>query len=149
MITKLDLGLVHGSCVDFDGKSILAIGPSGVGKSSLALQLIALGGVLVADDQVVLSSGEKGVFVSTPQNIHGQIEVRGVGLLKCPNLDKSQLNLVVDMTLEQTKRLPDPKTVAIGSHHINFIAGKDVQNLPIAAKILNLFGYSQLMDTLK
>lgn len=149
MITELDLGLNHGSCVDFDGKSILAIGPSGMGKSSLALQLIALGGILVADDQVVLSSDGKAAIVSAPPNIQGQIEARGVGILKCPNVDKSQLNLIVDLALEQTARLPDLKTVAVGSHHVNLIAGKDVQNLPIVAKILNLFGYSQLMDPLK
>jgi len=149
VIKQLDLGYVHGSCVDFDGKSILAIGPSGAGKSFLALQLIALGGVLIADDQVVLSADETGIMVAPPPNIAGQIEVRGIGLLNCPYKAQSQLNLVVDLSAEQTQRLPDLKTVSIGSRDINLIAGKGVQNLPIATRILNSFGYSQSMDTLK
>ncbi len=149
MIKSLDLGFVHGSCVDFNGKAILIVGPSGVGKSSLALQLIALGGTLVGDDQVVLTTDQQNILVSAPPNIAGQIEARGIGLLNCPNCPQSQLNLVIDMTSEQVARMPEPKTVAVGSQQITIIAGQGVQNLPVGAKILNLFGYSQFMDTPK
>lgn len=143
MILEIELGHVHGSCVDFGGKSILAIGPSGCGKSSLALNLIALGGTLVSDDQVILSDDKIGVSVSVPNAIAGKIEARGVGIVKCPNVATSRLNLVVDLSVAPKDRLPAGQTVKIGSHDVGVIAGKGVTNLPIAAKLLNLFGRDQ------
>ena len=140
MISSMTLGLVHGSCVDFDGKSILAIGPSGVGKSSLALNLIALGGVLISDDQLVLSNGENCVTVSPPDTLTGKIEARYIGILNCPYVKLSRLNLVVDLTTKPQDRLPQQHSIKIGAHHVEIIAGQGVENLPIAAKLLNLHG---------
>lgn len=140
MICEIKLGAVHGSCVDFDGKCVLAIGPSGSGKSALALNLIALGGVLVADDQVILSSSESGVDASAPKVIAGKIEVRNVGILCCPHINMSRLNLVIDLTAKPQRRMPETSFVKIGTHQVEVIAGAGVTNLPIAAKLLNLFG---------
>ena len=140
MITEIKLGAVHGSCVDFDGKSILAFGPSGSGKSTLALNLIALGGVLVSDDQVVLSNGTDGVIVTPPNVISGKIEVRNIGILKCPHVNASRLNLVIDLTVMPERRMPKIMFVEICAYHVEVIAGKGVNNLPIAAKLLNLYG---------
>lgn len=140
MIVKIRPGLVHGSCVDFDGKSILAIGPSGSGKSALALNLIVLGGILVSDDQVILSSDIKDVTVSPPTTIAGKIEARNIGILNCPYTGKSQLKLVVDLNAQSHDRLPAPQTVRIGEHDVEIIAGKGIANLPIAVRLLILFG---------
>jgi len=143
VITDLKSGAVHGSCVDFDGKAILAIGPSGVGKSSLALSLIALGGTLVSDDQVILTTSVNGVTVSPPQAIAGKIEARHIGIVNCPFVDQSDLRLVVDLTTHPKKRMPDVRMVTIGLHTIKIISGKAVPNLPIVAKLLTLYGYAQ------
>jgi HPr kinase/phosphorylase len=143
VISRIKLGTVHGSCVDFDGKSILVIGASGCGKSTLALSLIALGGILVSDDQVVLSNGINGVDVSSPKTISGKIEARNIGILTCPYIDRSRLNLVIDLTKTTQHRLPEIHSVNIGVHHVEIIAGSGVANLPIAAKLLNLFGRDQ------
>jgi len=143
VISKIRPGAVHGSCVDFDGKSILAIGPSGSGKSTLALDLIALGGVLVSDDQVILSTDINGVNVSPPASIAGKIEARNVGILNCPYLESSRLNLVVDLNAAAHDRLPTPQTVKIGAHRVDIIAGNGIANLPIAVRLLNLFGRDQ------
>ena len=143
MILTIDPGRVHGTCVDFDGKSVLAIGPSGSGKSSLALQLIALGGVLVADDQVTLTTDATGIDVTPPQTISGRIEARNIGILNCPFVTTSRLVLVVDMAAAPKQRLPELQMVKIGPHHVDVIAGKGVNNLPIAAKLLTLFGRIQ------
>ena len=57
---------VHASCVALDGNGVLLRGPSGSGKSDLALRLIDGGAVLVADDQVALTvEGEK-ILASAP-----------------------------------------------------------------------------------
>jgi HPr kinase/phosphorylase len=129
--------------VDFDGKSILAVGPSGAGKSSLALNLIALGGVLVSDDQLVLSTDISGVTVSPPDTLAGKIEARYIGILNCPHVRFSRLNLVVDLSVKPQDRLPHQHSIKIGAHHVEIIAGKSVENLPIAAKLLNLYGRDQ------
>jgi HPr kinase/phosphorylase len=140
VITEIKLGTVHGSCVDFDGKSILAIGPSGSGKSTLSLNLIALGGVLVSDDQVVLSNSKNGVIVAPPDVISGKIEARNIGILKCPHVNASRLNLVIDLSVAPECRMPEIMFVGIGERSVEVIAGKGVTNLPIAAKLLNIFG---------
>jgi len=43
---------IHASCVAVDGKGLLITGASGSGKSALALQLMAFGAHLIADDRV-------------------------------------------------------------------------------------------------
>jgi len=143
VIAELKPGAVHGSCVDFDGKAILAIGPSGSGKSSLALSLIALGATLVSDDQVILTADDKGITVSPPQVIAGKIEARHIGIVNCPFVDTSRLYLVVDLSTHPKQRMPDLSSMTIGSHIIEVISGKDVPNLPIVAKLLTLFGRGQ------
>lgn len=140
MNTEIELGHIHGSCVDFDGKCILAIGPSGAGKTSLILDLIALGGILVADDQVILSEDANGIIASAPQSIAGKIEARGIGILSCPYVQMSYLNLIVDIATEPPMRLPESRTVKVGSISIEIIAGGKMSNLPIAVKILTLYG---------
>jgi len=45
--------VLHASCVCLEGRAVLIRGASGSGKSGLALQLIALGAALVADDRTV------------------------------------------------------------------------------------------------
>ena len=47
--------ILHATCVAVDGRGLLILGPSGSGKSALALQLIALGAQLVADDRTRVS----------------------------------------------------------------------------------------------
>ena len=46
--------IMHATCVDINGSGVLIVGRSGSGKSSLAINLLALGSTLVADDQCEL-----------------------------------------------------------------------------------------------
>lgn len=50
-MTGADRTILHASCVALDGRGLLILGPSGSGKSALALELMALGADLVADDR--------------------------------------------------------------------------------------------------
>lgn len=49
------LEVMHASGVVLDGEAVLFVGPSGVGKSSLAAALLRRGGSLLSDDAVALS----------------------------------------------------------------------------------------------
>ena len=73
--------LVHASCVACRGRAILIIGPSGSGKSDLALRLIDRGARLVSDDQTLVKTAEGRLLASPPATIEGKVEVRGLGIL--------------------------------------------------------------------
>ncbi len=99
--------ILHASCVAFDGQAALIVGAAGRGKSALALQLIALGALLVADDRTILADRSDHVQVSAPPTISGLIEAHGVGILNAPPAGPARLRLVVDMDEEEKDRLPE------------------------------------------
>ena len=74
--------LLHATAVAIDGRAVLLRGPSGSGKSDLALRLIDAGARLVADDQSELSRRGDVLMVRAPATIAGLIEVRGLGILR-------------------------------------------------------------------
>ena len=77
----------HGALVDVEGVGVLLLGPSGIGKSECALELVRRGHRLVADDVVVLERGpEGGLRGRTPELIRHHMELRGVGIVYVPDL---------------------------------------------------------------
>ena len=97
---------VHATTIAVDGRGVMIAGPSGAGKSGLALQLIALGARLVADDRTFLLRQGSAIIASAPSSIAGLIEARGVGLLQLTPQDTAPVDLVVDLGLRETARLP-------------------------------------------
>lgn len=105
---------VHGTCIDIGGKGVLLRGPSGSGKSDLALRLIDGGAVLVADDQTELGAEDGELAARPPAAIAGMLEVRGIGLLRLAHRPRAVLRLVVDLVApDAVERLPAPATIAI------------------------------------
>jgi HPr kinase/phosphorylase len=104
---------LHASAVAIGGRAVLITGPSGSGKSGLALQLIALGARLVADDGVILRSEGGQLLARAPDAIRGLIEARGVGLLNAEPLDDVPLSFVVDLGTSETERLPPRRTTTL------------------------------------
>lgn len=100
---------IHGTTVSLDGAGLLLRGPSGSGKSDLALRLIDQGARLVADDRTNLLLAEGALVASAPASIRGLLEVRGIGLLSLPALTSVSLALVVDLVAQNDEpRMPEP-----------------------------------------
>ena len=118
---------VHGTCVEIAGHGVLLRGPSGCGKSDLALRLIDGGATLVADDRVDLTIEDHTLMASSPANIRGMIEVRGVGLARLPALARAPLAMVIDLVdHEAVDRLPAPAVCSL--------LGIDVRRLCLAPR---------------
>ena len=101
--------LVHATAVAIGGRALLLRGPSGSGKSDLALRLIDAGAQLVSDDYTQLWREGDAILVRAPEPISGLIEVRGVGILKVEALATAPLALIVDLVAPQNvERLPEP-----------------------------------------
>jgi HPr kinase/phosphorylase len=106
--------LVHGTCVIIEDTGVLLRGPSGSGKSDLALRLIDAGARLVADDQTRLVRVADRIIASAPATIAGFIEVRGIGPVPMNTEDGVWLRLVVDLKpTREIERLPEESGTTI------------------------------------
>lgn len=106
--------LLHATCVEIEGDGILLRGPSGSGKSDLALRLIDGGAALVADDQVEVEAEGAELMARSPAPLQGLLEVRGFGLVHLPFLEQVVLRALFDLTPgEVPPRLPRARTVQI------------------------------------
>lgn len=94
-------------------RGVLIFGPSGSGKSSLALRLMAFGAHLVADDRVLLAAKDGVLTARCPATIAGLIEARGAGILSATALPQARMILAVDMGRDEAERLPNSREIAL------------------------------------
>ncbi len=100
---------IHASCVAIGGRGILLRGPSGSGKSDLALRLIDryTDCRLVSDDRTDLVMREGILYAHAPARIAGLLELRGVGIVTLPFQAEAAIALLVDLVPRETvPRLP-------------------------------------------
>ena len=126
--------VMHSSSVSCDNDAVLIIGRSGTGKSSLALELISRGAILVADDRTLIQNDGINLSASPVPETAGKIEVRGVGILSTPCAQMKRVALVVDMDKEETLRLPPKRYMEILGHKLPLIHAKN--NSVIASVIM-------------
>lgn len=101
---------LHASCVAIGGWGVLLLGPSGSGKSDVALRLIDGGAMLCADDRVDVRQHGDILLAAPPPSLYGLLEVHGLGILTLPVVENIPLKLVVDLVLrESVDRLPEPR----------------------------------------
>ena len=92
----------HGALVEVLEIGVLLFGPSGIGKSECALELVTRGHRLVADDIVRIRRCQDGRLLgSAPELIRHYVEIRGLGLLSIPELfgpdavrDEAEIGLI-------------------------------------------------------
>lgn len=74
--------VIHGVLVEVHGVGVLIQGPAASGKSTLALDLVARGHALVADDAVDVVRPAPGIVLGRcPAVLSGYLEARGLGVL--------------------------------------------------------------------
>jgi HPr kinase/phosphorylase len=100
----------YATAVIYCGFGILIRGPSGSGKSDLALRLIDDGADLIADDQVVIKAVGQELYLSAPDSLSGLIEVRGIGVIKIEYVSDIRLCLIVELDpSNEIQRIPTIK----------------------------------------
>ena len=104
--SRLSSETFHASTVALDGRAVMISGPSGSGKSDLALRLLDRGFTLVSDDQTIVRRSGEQLIASSPPTISGKLEIRGVGIVAMDHVDDVPLALLVELTSE-IQRLPD------------------------------------------
>lgn len=97
---------IHASTVALDGRAVLITGPSGSGKSDLALRLLDRGFTLVSDDQTLIRRTGDQLIASAPANIAGKLEIRGLGIVEMDTASDVPVALLVELTSD-IPRLPD------------------------------------------
>lgn len=97
---------LHASTVSYHDKALVIAGPSGSGKSSLALKMMSLGAILITDDITVLARTLGHVTAHSPSTLPALIEVRGLGLLNAPVHAGECVGAVLDLGTDEAERLP-------------------------------------------
>jgi serine kinase of HPr protein (carbohydrate metabolism regulator) len=86
-------------------------GPSGVGKSDLALRVLNQGFRLVADDRAVVWASGGRLYGRAPGPLAGLIEVRGQGVVRESALDLARVVLLATCVADSAaiERMPEPR----------------------------------------
>ncbi len=103
---RLSAETIHASTVAMNGRAILISGPSGSGKSDLALRLLDRGFVLVSDDQTLVRRDGDRLLATAPPNIAGKLEIRGIGIVEMERVSDVPVALIVELRSD-IQRLPD------------------------------------------
>jgi HPr kinase/phosphorylase len=139
---------VHASAVLAGARAVLIRGPSGSGKSRLALELLQAAQAhvlpfarLVGDDRVHLQAAGGQLLVRPAETLAGLLEIRGTGLLKLDHEASAVVGLVVDLAAPDAERLPQPDRQRIE------ISGIFLPRLAVAAGAAALPGVLALLTS--
>jgi len=138
---------VHASAVLVGARAVLIRGPSGSGKSRLALALLETAASgrsvftrLVSDDRSHLEAHHGRLLVRVPAGLAGLIEVRGLGIRRLPCEPVAVVGLVVDLAAPDGDRLPAPasrQATVDGIVLSRLAVAADVEPLPLVLAALS------------
>ena len=115
---------IHATAVLVGAKAVLIRGPSGSGKSQLALNLLQTRALpfarLVGDDRVHVEAASGRLLVRPAPALAGLIEVRGLGIRRLPYEPVAVVGLIVDLAAADAGRLPahEAENTAISGLHL-------------------------------
>ncbi len=124
-------------------------GRPGAGKSTLAINVVALGAMLVSDDVVAASNNGELTVHAPNQPFSGLIDLREAGFLRLPHVDRGRLSFIVDVT--PWHGAPDPMRRA-PSPGMMEILGRSIPRYRImsspasAAVVWSLLGGGEIVD---
>ena len=123
---------IHASVVLVGEHAVIIRGPSGSGKSKLALALLdaAKSGLLpyaklVADDRVRIFAAHGRLVVSAPETISGMVEVHGLGIRAADCEPMAVAEWIVDLSAKDAARMPELSSAEI--------FGVTISRLPVGA----------------
>jgi HPr kinase/phosphorylase len=120
---KRPMTCLYGTSVAIGGAGVLLQGPSGSGKSDLALRLIDEGASLVSDDQTDVRRSGNDLAMRAPAALAGLIEARGLGIMRVPHVDEAPLRLIVELSAgAEIQRLPEQRVRTIDGVAVPVIA---------------------------
>ena len=90
-------------------RGALIEGPSGTGKSDLAIRMMANGFRVVADDRVIVWKSNGRLYGKAPEALSGLLEARGVGIVPQTPLNLCEIVLLVECRREPgaVERIPE------------------------------------------
>ncbi len=132
---------LHGVFVEIFGLGVLLAGKSGVGKSELALEMLARGHRLIADDAAEFELAHDGRVVGRcPPLLYGFLEVRGLGILHVgrmfgePALRSSKaLDLI--LRLDPAADHADPPDRLRGRRFDTEVCGKPIPEISLPVRV--------------
>jgi len=143
----VDDSTIHASAVLVGARALLIVGPSGLGKSLLALKLLQAADAgllpfarLVADDRARIEACHGRLIVRPADKLKGLIEVRGLGIRRMAFEPAAIAGLVVDLAETGPRRLPsrqDQETVIAGVKLARLAVAPGIEALPLILCSLN------------
>lgn len=102
------------TAISYKNQAVLITGPSGVGKTTLALHLIEKGAKIIGDDVVEIFIKNNQLFCKSKPKLKGVIEVRGLGLVSGLKVAKpTKVACLVRLHNQKTDRMPEMKMIAL------------------------------------
>jgi HPr kinase/phosphorylase len=106
---------IHATAVLVGARAVLILGPPGVGKSRLALAVLAAAQTgqlsfarLVGDDRVLIEPVHGRLLVRPAPALAGLLEVRGLGIRRVPHEPVAVVGAVLELAVGDAGRLPEP-----------------------------------------
>ncbi len=101
-------------------RGALIEGPSGVGKSDLALRCLSQGFTLVCDDHTVVWASGGRLWGRAPETLHGLIEARGLGVLPAPAISFAEIALIITCVPGpgEVERMPESESTEIAGRRL-------------------------------
>jgi HPr kinase/phosphorylase len=129
---------IHASAVLVGRRAVLIRGPSGSGKSRLALALLEAARTgtgscllpfarLVADDRALIETHNGRLLVRPAASLAGLIEVRGLGIRRLPCEPVAVVGFVADLDAPDAARMPEAASQTCEIERIT------LPRLPVAA----------------